>query len=221
MQFRIGKYLLECQDNIWEYGIISEILFDDVYMIRNIIKANINTVVDIGANIGVFSILCAHLWPNAKIKSYEPCYGNYNILIKNIENIVNICGYKVAVIASDKKEAYLTREGCEENLGGSRVSDKGSEKISCTHIKNIITNEDIDLLKIDCEGGEGEILPYLNSINYFNKIKIMVGEYHTPFEYVVDLLNKTHYVIKVPNPYLDKDFGSGTFQAILKDLLCH
>ena len=59
-------------------GVVSDI--DKEYNI------NINIVYDIGANVGIYSILFNKLLNNSKIYSFEPVKKNFNVLKKNIEN---------------------------------------------------------------------------------------------------------------------------------------
>ena len=50
---------------------LGKILFNDCYRLGQIEKP-VKTVIDVGANIGLFSITARHFFPNAMILAYEP-----------------------------------------------------------------------------------------------------------------------------------------------------
>ena len=55
------------------------------YLIEATANLPIVYVMDIGANVGVFSKICCEKLKNAKIVAFEPDLENYNILIDNID----------------------------------------------------------------------------------------------------------------------------------------
>ena len=116
-------------------------VYDD-YRFDDILKTDV--VLDIGANIGAFSLMAAR--KAQKVIAIEPLF--FGELKENIElnNIINI-------------ETY--------NLGlGSGVLDvfyeNKSKEINCKSLSAIINDYcdgHVDFLKCDCEGGEWSILP--------------------------------------------------------------
>lgn len=73
---------------------------------------------DIGANIGVYSLYCAALYPNSQILAFEPHNGNFNRLMDNIRlnGFKNIDPYNK--IISDKHEK-CDFTGQEHEVGAS------------------------------------------------------------------------------------------------------
>lgn len=123
------------------------------------------TVIDLGANIGAFSLYTKTNIPNAKIFCYEPVPKNFNVLSRNIKinNLKNITAYCLGV---DKKEGrrslYL-----EDSVSHSVFLDTGLKKeeqyivITCVTLEKVFRDNKIDIcdiLKIDTEGSEYEIL---------------------------------------------------------------
>lgn len=138
-----------------------------------------DTVIDVGAHIGIFSILAASKTKEGKVYSYEPSIENFKLLKENIEinALKNVEIFNLAVWSKkEEKDFFFHKEG------GDFFVDygMGKKKIFCTTLKDIFeTNkiEKVDFLKMDCEGVEAEIL--LNTPqDIFKKIDKIVLEYH-------------------------------------------
>ena len=71
-------------------------------------------ILDIGANIGLASVLFARSHPSARIVSVEPDQGNFSILQKNVEPYPNIEAINTAIWCRD---TYLRIETRKINLG--------------------------------------------------------------------------------------------------------
>ena len=67
---------------------------------------NPKTIVDIGANIGIFTLFANYLWPESTITAYEPAPENFILLQKNINSskLKNIKAINLA--ASNQKGTY-------------------------------------------------------------------------------------------------------------------
>ena len=70
-----GTNQVRMVDEIWRLGVYDHLL--------SYIHAG-STVVDIGANVGVFSVKAARRAPNVRVISYEPFLGNFAVLKDNI-----------------------------------------------------------------------------------------------------------------------------------------
>jgi len=70
------------------HDLIQEVLVQDCYKVRRLFGAPITTVVDIGANYGLFSMLARFYWPTAKIHAFEPHEETYHGLQENIAHLV-------------------------------------------------------------------------------------------------------------------------------------
>ena len=163
-------------------------------------------IVDIGANIGCFSLQAA--WSGAKVFSVEASTINYNLLCENIA--LNKLEDKITAshMAIWKENGQLTFNASSSNPGtGSLVytTSKDSEVVQCKNMDTFINElpvPSIDILKIDIEGAEFEVLPVLSK-SALDKIKIMVGEYHQNpdfpehnFAKIKDLLKENFEVTK-------------------------
>ncbi|TKB98620.1 FkbM family methyltransferase [Pedobacter cryophilus] len=155
--------------------IFRELFLDDCYYFEKI-NSPVNTIIDIGANIG-FSTLALHAkFPKATIHSFEP---NPNLKVHFIKNCPNknINFYNKAVGAKNCKISLIEQKREQQIVSGLGVSiedEKGGiDQINFEEFVNGI-GVGIDLVKMDCEGAEWEVL----KLKCWNKVKILTMEYH-------------------------------------------
>ncbi len=157
-----------------------EIWLDEFYAPKGYgIKAN-ETVVDIGANIGVFALWAATRAENVRVKSYEPFPKNAEYFVANLKlsGLKNI-EFKAAAVA-DKAgtrklhvdDSWILHSLSEED------SDEQSVEVDCVSLDMVFADlEKCDFLKLDCEGGEYQIL-YAASDESLRKIGRVVCEFN-------------------------------------------
>ena len=139
------------------------------------------TVVDIGANIGVFSLYAASQGAE-KVYAYEPSSESFKLLQKNVRSNgleQTIFPHKAAIVGTAAGDIHFSRkssvfnsiETCPENADDF-------EKVPALMFSEILANlNSVNICKIDCEGGEYDII--LNSENaIFNQIHEFRIEYH-------------------------------------------
>jgi len=136
-----------------DFSGILDIAARDVYQLARIHEAK--KIVDVGANIGVFTVLAARRFPNAKVYAIEPEVENFALLQENIRlnNLSNVTLLQKAV-AKEKGTARLYLGAPDSHsLYGSGVYEE---------VETVLLSDfgDIDVLKIDAEGVERDILPY-------------------------------------------------------------
>lgn len=146
--------------------IIEELQRDD-YSLKNLIINDGDVIFDIGGHVGMFSILCAKLFPKAKIYTVEAVKATFELLCENLKiNLVdNITPLNFAVSASEgtRQIAFSPHSNSGASSG---VFAEDAPKWSVVDAKAATINEIIKdhkieriaLLKIDCEGMEYEIL---------------------------------------------------------------
>ena len=159
-------------------------------------EINVNdTVIDIGAHIGLFSLLVSQRCKTGKILSFEPVRENFDLLVSNLKlnHIENVLPFNMAVSKNlDKLNLFLN-----DDQSAHSIFPKSSESISVesTSLQKIFEENKISsckLLKLDCEGAEYEIIDSL-PLEYLNKIQNIVMEYHsadTKPELVKNLIQK-------------------------------
>ncbi len=129
-----------------------------------------DTIVDLGANIGYFTLLAAKLTGReGKVYSFEPEPKNYNYLLKNIKlnNYDNVLAIQKAVSDKNgKTKLYI----CEHDTGHHTINQYGgienykpntNNKENFIEIDTIILDDFlrnkeklVDVIKMDIEGAE-------------------------------------------------------------------
>jgi FkbM family methyltransferase len=127
-----------------------EVLLDDCYGVEQL-PPSLLTILDIGANVGLFPIVARNRFPAAVIHAYEPNPHLENYL-KNQSQIANFTYFMEAVGATDGKVEIDIREVSGKTR--STVSESGS--IPMVSLRGAIDRIGgrVDLAKVDCEGAE-------------------------------------------------------------------
>ena len=144
-----------------------------------------DVVVDIGANIGAFSLYAAKTCGASHVISFEPFLDNYKVLSNNVEHnmLRNITCVNQAVAGQGSVRTLRldsTDAACHSLVGGS--SERTIEVECCTldDVFRRFSLTKIDYLKIDCEGAEYEILE--NAVSRLPQIRRISMETHTTFD---------------------------------------
>lgn len=125
-----------------------------------------DTIFDIGANVGVYSLFAAESNPNAHIYAFEPTPEVFSSLERNIaaNQFANITVYRAAV-GIHSGVTYLHRcggiDGANEGMNYVSSDRASLEQVETTTLDDFCANQRIrriDLLKIDVEGGEFDVL---------------------------------------------------------------
>ena len=135
--------------------------------IENIGHFDKPTIINAGANIGVFTIYTKMKIPDAKIFCYEPVPKNFNTLLENIKinNLKNVIPYCFGVCGKAERRRLYTEDSVSHSMFLNNYQKKEEQyiNINCTTIEKILQDNKIDtcdVLKIDTEGAEYEILPH-------------------------------------------------------------
>jgi len=192
---------------------IKEIFLERQYEIHG---KSIRTIIDIGGNIGTFSIAASRQYPKAKIVTYEPASSTYKLLVDNV-GLNKIFNIKVKKEAVGKKQGeskfYVHPASGLSSLYPGRKEMK-SERVPVTTLKEIIKAnkiDRIDILKMDCEGSEYDII--LNcQPQVLSKIRSMFVEYHDSLtdhhhSELVSFLLKNNYSVQIQPHPIETDIG--------------
>jgi FkbM family methyltransferase len=150
-------------------------------------------VVDIGANIGTFSLYAAKVCGASRVLSFEPFFDNYRILSKNVEQnqLLSITCVNQAV-AGNRGLRTLRLDpmdsGSHSLVSGS---SERSVEVECCTLEDIFERfslATIDYLKMDCEGAEYEVLE--SAISRLKQIRRISMETHTTLDRKAEDLEK-------------------------------
>ena len=185
-QFGNENLILTCQDT--EHTI--RLIQNELPTYKSLFKVNFqenDIILDLGANLGIISILLSKKFPFTKIYSFEASPINYKNFIKNIElnECKNITPFNLAVWSESDQTIEIPTS--PTNSGGSSIFYKPEfyqqypvSKIPTISLKDIFDQNNINeckLLKIDVEGAEYEIFKEFPR-EYYNKIKNIGIEFH-------------------------------------------
>jgi len=149
--------------------------------VRSIVKEGM-VAVDVGANIGYYTLQLAKLvGPSGKVYAFEPDYGNYSLLIKNIKanNYKNIVPIQKAVSDKTGKAKLFF---CEEHRGDHRIFDSGDGRRSI-EIETVALDdffpegERIDIIKLDIQGSEYLALSGMEKLARRQKGLVIISEF--------------------------------------------
>lgn len=179
-ELRGGEVLTFEGDPPWH--VFSDIWRHQVYSRPPVrLHSDPRVVVDIGANIGCFTLYAATRWPSASIHAYEPAPENFAFLNHNVElsGAEHVSCHSSAVAAvCGTTTLYLKRESGWHSMWGD--STEASLTVPTTTLEDIVAElngQSIDLLKLDCEGAEYEILDGRESL-LAERVNQVAMEYH-------------------------------------------
>lgn len=132
----------------------------------------VNTIVDVGANQGLFLLAARKRFPSARLIGYEPNPSLREILSSNAGNLSAVYF-----------EEAVTKESCRIKLHysasdlhtQSEISETGDITGSSLRLVIERCGGSIDILKLDCEGAEWQLF---NAAAAWEKINSLTMEYH-------------------------------------------
>jgi len=141
-----------------------------------------DVVLDIGANIGYYSLIFAKLvGKEGKVFAFEPEPENFALLKKNVE----INGYKNVILvqkAVSNKTGRTKLYLCEESAGDHSIYElngRQSMEIEVIRLDDYFIDYDgkIDFIKIDVQGAEGEAIQGMPNLLNKNKTVKIIAEF--------------------------------------------
>jgi FkbM family methyltransferase len=176
----------------------------------------IKNILDLGANVGMFSLYFAKLCPDSIIHSFEPVPLTYQVLKKNIE-INNFKNIKINNFGisnkSEQLELGIPRERNDlDNIGLYSVYENSSNKGKAIQIGNFIQLREytdnlnlksFDIIKMDVEGCELMILE--DNLELFKNSKAVHMECNS--KYVTNTIKIKSYLTDFGYKYIMNTHG--------------
>ncbi len=230
-QRRAAKFLplyqcasIECSHGAFMWNLVpgdiisGSVAFTGVYewhltqKIVQLVQGGAGRFIDVGANMGYFSILWGSLTPKAKVTSFEPIERNVKLLTRNRDG--NNLGDRIEIIAkaaSDSNGGLTFDPGPPDQTGWGGISPTGPLTIPCVRLDDAIGDERVDLMKIDVEGAEAFVLRGAERLMRQGTIRRVVFEYNS--ERAADHLGDNARSIMESHGYRCQRFCPGMWLA--------
>jgi FkbM family methyltransferase len=161
-----------------DLGVVNEIsLVDPYFGPGHIALPHDAIVLDVGANIGDFTLQAARRCPTGRVFAVEPVGEHVRIISAHLamNDIRNVTCIHAALGGEDGRSAITNNGSC------SRTGDSGTrtEIVPLKTLASLMREqglERIDLLKMDCEGAEWDILPEAESV--LPRVRQICMEFH-------------------------------------------
>lgn len=208
------------------YGLI-EVFVERTYDAPEIPWKQLRTVVDIGANIGAASIWFARQSPG-RILAVEPATDTCTRLEDNLRRnrlLSRVDVFQAAVGDAPGHARMETATGVGRFANNSRLRrtvsavDAGPNTVPQVDLDMVVerAGSSIDLMKIDCEGGEYAFLTGA-STSALKRISILIGEYHATHQEkrqrMFSRLQSAGFKCRVTPVRRIKDVEEGMFLAL-------
>jgi len=146
-----------------------------------------STVIDVGANVGFFTLLAAKLaGKQGVVLSFEPDPTSFSLLSKSVQrnNFGNVRLFQKCISNMDGQQIlYLSvthhkgLHSISRDLGGPRITVQSARLDTVADSLNIGA---IDLLKIDVEGAEPEVLDGATRLLSEHRVRNIIMEWEHP-----------------------------------------
>lgn len=193
-----------------------DIFLDDVYCLRQLASENIKTILDVGANVGFFCLSARNIFPESTIHAYEPNTGlaeylGHQVDFSNSEGFYEAIGNTEKMISLEFGEDSVHTRALETDNVEGNIPQVAFSKV----LERM--GGHIDLVKMDCEGGEWEILTDIESWKNVDRLTMEyhLFDEHTSHSDILDALEKINFEVLLQNK-LD---GNGMLYAERKDVL--
>lgn len=207
---------LVLRTNGFDWLVVEEVFLHDIYRLD---LSDVRRVLDLGGNIGIAALYFASRYPGAQICTVEPIPENLSILKRNIElNELSVRIVPAAAGAQDGRTAFELAEDPRQHSKavfeegrsvGARVIEV--DVLSVPSLMQLMEWQEIDLLKIDIEGGEREVLGA--SPPWLTKVRVIIGEGHLGVGYTFDAARRDLEPMGFVLELLSENSGAILFSA--------
>lgn len=163
--------------------VAQEILIDGEYEIASGLKLPEQpTVIDLGANIGVFLHFAARRWPRARLIAVEPDVENFAMLERNAQAIGGQTASDLvrACVGGERGFTRLLPNSGEWAISMGEVGETGDVQVlTMADLCRDHGVERIDLLKCDIEGAERQV--FADCSEWIHRVQNLVIEIHEPY----------------------------------------
>lgn len=182
-----GKQDVYLRTHSGDMFVFYEIFLEDTYELPKNWTQNVKSIVDLGANIGMTTLYYYQLFPQAHFVCVEAASTNFDILQKNLLPLSSknkLTALEGAIYHESGEVSFET----EAIAWGGKINQESQNTITTTKVRaydmpEIMQKagiEEIDILKIDIEGGEEDLLG--KNTEWLNKVKVIIIELHGNYD---------------------------------------
>jgi FkbM family methyltransferase len=135
-------------------------------------------IIDLGANVGLSSVLLARTWPSATVVAVEPDENNFRMLRRNVSSLSNIAPIHSGIWDTQTTLAVAdaTADPWMVSLVESRDPRRGIRAITVQDILARYDHTHIFIAKIDIEGAEREL--FRSNHDWLDRVDLVMIELH-------------------------------------------
>jgi FkbM family methyltransferase len=205
--------------------VLLELWYENAYRIGDFYEPRPDEViVDVGAHVGLFTLLILADEPHSKVVALEPSGENFECLKQNVALLApqaTVSLHNIGIggaFGKGRMEEIPTNRSFDARTLPATDDDATIDLVPLRHLFNLAGTDRLSLLKMDAEGGEYEAFVAADD-SVFPKIERLVMEYHDNYVggtslMLQDRLASTHEVTLVPDP----GQLTGHLFAVRKDL---
>jgi FkbM family methyltransferase len=181
-QIFAGDFSIFIRTGTSDINVLISNFFEDEYSYLDHEAPSI--IMDVGANIGISAVCFARKFPNASVFAVEPEKDNFELLKKNTESFANIIPINAAIWGAPGRRSIKDRgTGSWGFTVLSDVCDTEStplgQHVNCITVIDFMRQyelDNIDILKMDIEGGEKNVLE--NARDWIDSVTVLTVELH-------------------------------------------
>jgi FkbM family methyltransferase len=165
--------VFEMRPDRGDHDSFREIWLNEDYTAFGQILAPGDTVIDVGANVGCFTLLASRrVGPNGRVIALEPDPDTYRQLCKNLalSKVENVVAMQAAMAAEPGEALLFSEANCRYSSLYANVDQRVAEAPGTTVTTNTLDRimeaegvERCNYLKLDCEGAEHDIVRALST----------------------------------------------------------
>lgn len=187
------------------FSCCDEVFYSNCYKTDSLVK-NGDAVLDLGGNIGLFSIYVKELYSQTKIYIFEPEKKNFQLLKKNLSQYENIVLFNYA--AGDKNEIRnlkISKTNISHQIEDSKANINTkflrSEKVEIKKLDGLIKGP-VDVIKMDIEGYESKALLGARNLILKNLPLLIAAIEHYPeqkseLEKIIESISKNYRLLSL------------------------
>lgn len=163
--------------------VLREIFFCDEYVfVDSLLTEPPRTMIDLGGNIGLAALWFALRYPGLRLLVVEPDPSNYCLALANLRHEIGTGTCDVVEAAAWSTDGWVGLDRQSRTDWSLRCvpAPAGASRIRALSLPSLLETsgfDQIDLLKIDIEGGEQELLTHAVS-SWSDRVRTIVCERH-------------------------------------------